>query len=352
MNKIFFVVMRNLICNLFVILPTLFFVAAVWGEHDNAQYRLDTVNYFLESDPHKAHKLHQAIELEDFTPAHTAHFHHLGVSIALSLGQLEQAQRALAVLFQNPQNTYFSEHRFSLTYDASVWLRKGGYIRQSEHLLLCALKSARSAKEKIKTLNALAVIAYNYGDNISAKDYFVRSLAIGTRIKNQRAMGIIENNLGVLALKTSHFEDAVNYFKLAYARHQLAGRESSELNTGLNLLFVYILRGEKEMYERVSPRVLALVQKHKNAAQSAYSLWIERFYDVIFTAAKLSKREKAELIAAFNNLSEAGLKSLLKQHIGRVAGINPTTLPIAVPQKMMLETTNNHWLNSALSCNF
>lgn len=208
-------------------------------------------------------------------------------------------------------------------------MRRGGFYSQSEGALLCALRSANNASDKMKTLNSLGGIARNYAKNSQAQDYFQRTLELAEQVNNRKAIAILNNNLGVMALEFNEVTKANRFFKAAYRSFQISQYKSGELNSGINLIFTFALLEDHDMHMRALPRVKELVDKYNSDAKNAYFAWVNAFSEVQLSGYKHTKVQKGVLKQKFGSIDEAGLQKLLQKYI-----VKPLEIEVALsPEK-------------------
>ncbi|RXE94878.1 tetratricopeptide repeat protein [Pseudoalteromonas phenolica] len=279
-------------------------------------------------------------------------YHHLSILASLLLHEEQASEPSFALLFSMVESKSFQDKRFNILYNLGVWLRRGGYYSQSESALLCALRSANNAADKMKTLNSLGGIARHYGKNIQAQDYFQRTLEQAKKVENSKAIAISNNNLGVMAFEFNQIEKANGFFKVAYRNFQISQYESGELNSGINLLFTFALLEDHDMYNRALPRVKELVDKYNSDAKNAYFAWVNAFSEVQLSGYKHTTVQRGVLKQKFESIDEAGLQRLLQKYIAKPLEIEVALLPKKALGTKSLSIEARPWLKKAIECNF
>jgi tetratricopeptide (TPR) repeat protein len=279
-------------------------------------------------------------------------YYHLIILSSLLQHNHQAAEQPFELLFSKVDSGVFQKKRFNILYNLGVWLRRGGFYSQSEGALLCALKSANDATDKMKTLNSLGGIARQYANNLQAKNYFQQTLELAEEIDNKKAIAITNNNLGVMALEFNEVAKAKSHFKSAYRNFQISQYESGELNSGLNLLFSFAILNSQQMYERAAPRVKELVDKYNSDEKNIYFTWINTFAKVQFNKLEPSIEQQKTLSKMFEKLNEAGLQRLLNQYASKALKIEVSPKSQAALEIKTLPVETRPWLKKAIECNF
>jgi len=331
------------------------FVTAVFAKEavQDDEYRINEAAYFLNSNPQKTLLLLKKIDSEKLKSDDLIiEYHHLTILASLLLHEHQSSEPAFASLFSHVDDKAFQERRFNILYNLGVWLRRRGFYSQSEGALLCALRSANKAKDKMKTLNSLGGIARQYEKNSQAQDYFQRTLKLAEKVNNKKAIAIINNNLGVMALEFNEVAKANSFFKAAYRNFQISRYESGELNSGINLLLTLVLLEDQQTYNRALPRVKELVDKYNSDSKNAYFAWVNAFSEVQFSRYKHTTVQIDTLKQKFESLNEAGLQRLLQKYIAKPLEIEVALLPEEALEKKSLSIETRPWLKKAIKCNF
>ena len=320
---------------------------------EDDEYRINEAAYFLNSNPQKTSLLLKKIDPKKLKSDDLViEYHHLTILASLLLHEHQSSEPAFESLFSHVDNKEFQERRFNILYNLGVWLRRGGFYSQSEGALLCALRSANNATDKMKTLNSLGGIARHYAKNSQAQDYFQRTLELAEQVNNKKAIAILNNNLGVMALEFNEVTKANRFFKAAYRNFQISQYESGELNSGINLLFTFALLEDHDMYNRALPRVKELVDKYNSDAKNAYFSWVNAFSEVQLSGYKHTRVQRSALKQKFESIDEAGLQRLLQKYIAKPLEIEVALLPEEALGTKSLSIEARPWLKTAIKCNF
>jgi len=317
------------------------------------EYSINEAAYFLNSNPKKTSLLLKKIDPKKLKSDDLViEYHHLTILASLLLHEHQSSEPAFESLFSHVDNKAFQERRFNILYNLGVWLRRGGFYSQSEGALLCALKSANDATDKMKTLNSLGGIARQYANNLQAKNYFQQTLELAEEIDNKKAIAITNNNLGVMALEFNEVAKANSFFKSAYRNSQKSQYESGELSSGLNLLFSLAILNSQQMYERAVSRVKELVDKYNNDEMNIYFTWVNTFSKVQFYKLEPSIEQQKTLSKMFEKLNEAGLQRLLNQYASKALKIEVSLKSQVALEMKTLHIETRPWLKKAIECNF
>lgn len=109
---------------------------------------------------------------------------------------------------------------------------------------LSVQKQYQYEKLMMRSYNVLAIIFYTYKEELLSLDYYMESLRLAKKLKDEVYEGSIYNNLGVLYLDFKDADQAIVYFNLGYEMckkgMEALGMECSETKRFLNLMDSYI----------------------------------------------------------------------------------------------------------------
>lgn len=312
---------------------------------EDAEYVLQKAKYFLSSDPMKTHELLNRVHpLSQQPEAFQIRWSLLKLRATVATNQLSEGHTHLAYLFSLSEGPTFKKELPSILSITGIWLRKSHYLAGAKTTLLCALKQPTSSIQKMAMTISLAVIARQQEDYSQARALYLEASHLAEKLDNRRAMATIANNLGVIELDLGHLELANTHFRNALAGHQLSTKKSGHINSGINLLLVFLLQKQFLNYQRLFNPIEKLTESFPDHAQKAYIYWVQSAYRVE-QKETLTPQEKSRLITEFYSLESRGLKRLIKKHLATRLNIE-----VDVPPQEDTKKLKAAWFKKIKQC--
>lgn len=309
------------------------------------EYLLQQAKYFLSSDPIQTlHILDANLDLAQLTQPQQILWHMINTRASTNTNQLTRAGASIEYLLSHPTRPFFLKKRVAILRMVGIWLRKSSYFKEAELTFHCALKQPSSSVQRIGLTISSAIIARRQEHYRRAKTLYLEALDIAKKLDKKSAVATITNNLGVLALDNGNLEQANAYFRLALAGHQLQGKKPGHINSGINLLFVFLLQKQFVNYQRLYEPIAQLVNELPDKPKRIYLFWVNSTYK-FEQGEKINQATKEQLISQFYQLESRGLKALIKQHLASRLNLS-VTLPAKVPNKVFTAP----WFDTVKSC--
>ncbi len=103
------------------------------------------------------------------------------------------------------------------------------------------------AAEAAEQLNSIAQIYWNHNQNEKAVSYYLKSLTLNEKLRNENGISMINNNLGLLYTDVGKYNEALSCFqKTLNYRKTFRGKSDGLSSTYLNIAMVYINLGNYE----------------------------------------------------------------------------------------------------------
>ncbi|RJE76182.1 hypothetical protein BGP78_14365 [Pseudoalteromonas sp. MSK9-3] len=338
--------MYKVISFLILLLPVTT-VASLDPKTAENEYLLQQAQYYLSSDPTKSLRiLSDDLTLSQLTSKQKIQWYLLNTRAAIVTNQLNNGYASLEQLFLLNEHPFFYEKLPSILSMTGVWLRKSSYINDAETTFTCALKQKSSLNQQMGLKISLAIIARHQANYIRAKALYKEAYQIAEKLKNERALATIANNLGVLALDKNKLTQANGYFRKALAGHQLQAKKPGHINAGINLLFVFLLQKQFINYQRLYDPIAKLVESFPDQPKRTYLLWVNSGYEAT-QGVLISQQLRTQLITEFDQLESKGLKQLIHKHLAPSLNI-----VLKLPAQQASKTFNAPWFKQIKLCNW
>ncbi|KAF7772339.1 hypothetical protein PCIT_a2396 [Pseudoalteromonas citrea] len=311
------------------------------------EYLLQQAQYFLSSEPTQSLRiLNEELALPKLTKKQQIQWYLLNTRAVIVTNQLNKGYSSLEQLFLLNEHPYFYEKLPTILSMTGVWLRKSSYLSDAEATFTCALKQPSSLNQQMSLKVSLAIIARQQTNYIRAKALYREAYQIAEKLKNERALATIANNLGVLALDNNKLRQANGYFRKALAGHQLQAKKPGHINAGINLLFVFLLQKQFINYQRLYDPIAKLVESVPDQPKRTYLLWVNSGYQAA-QGKLISQQLRAQLKTEFEQLESKGLKRLIYKHLAPTLNI-----VLNLPAQQASKTFNAPWFEQVKLCNW
>ncbi|MBD1583704.1 tetratricopeptide repeat protein [Pseudoalteromonas sp. S16_S37] len=318
------------------------------SSNTDPEYEISRAQYFMRSDPEQSLAILNKISNVDKLPdEQQVAFHVLKLRTSLTLNYLDDIDPILETLFKLDEKPAFSETIVAILSGTGIWLRKTNYFDAAQHVFSCALKHADKSSQRISLLISSAIVARYKKDYTLAKSIYSEASNIAMRLDDVRAMATINNNLGTIAMDQGNIKEAEAHFREALTAFQLANNHSGHINSGINLLFTFVLQNKSIDFLRLYPHISQLSDEYPDESKKAYLFWVNSAYQYT-QGVKLTDQQNKELIIEFNKLAGPQLKTLIKIHLASLIGIEVPIVEHIATKKF----ENKTWFNKVLSCNW
>ena len=310
-------------------------------------YLLQQAEYFLSSQPSQTFNiLNNQLTLSTLSVQQKINWYLLNTTATVFTNQLDEGQSSLEQLFLLIEHTLFYDQLSLILSTTGVWLRKSAYLNDAEATLTCALKQPAPLAQQLRIKISLAIIARHQTNYSRAEALYKEAYQIAEELKSERAFATIENNLGTLAFDKGQLKEADRYFRKALAGNQLQARRSGHINSGINLLFIFLLQKEFVNYQRLYGPISQLLKDSQDQSKQAYLLWVNSGYQAA-QGQTMSQNLKTKLSGAFNKLEGNSLKRLVQIHLAA-----PLNIEVTLPEQTVNKTFNAPWFEQVRLCNW
>ncbi|BBN83323.1 hypothetical protein PA25_33080 [Pseudoalteromonas sp. A25] len=314
----------------------------------DSEYELSRAQYFMRSNPAKSLAILNKIpHVESLPDDQQVTFYALKLRTSLTLNHLDDIDPILETLFKLDDKPAFANKIVSVLSGTGIWLRKTNYFDAAQHVFSCALKHADTSSQQISILISSAIVARYKKDYTLAKSIYEEATPIAQRLNDQRAIATIDNNLGTIAMDQGNIKQAEMRFRDALSAFQLANNYSGHLNSGINLLFTFVLQNKSIDFQRLYPHISQLSNEYSDESKKAYLFWVNSAFQYT-QGVKPNDMQRQELLSTFDKLAGPQLKTLIKNHLASLMGVNVPRVEHASAKKF----ENKSWYNKVLSCNW
>ncbi|NOU50226.1 tetratricopeptide repeat protein [Pseudoalteromonas sp. JBTF-M23] len=318
------------------------------SSNSDAEYEISRAQYFMRSDPEQSLAILNKIpHVEKLPDEQQVAFYILKLRTSLTLNYLDDIDPILETLFKLDDKPAFANKIVTILSGTGIWLRKTNYFDAAQHVFSCALKHADKSSQRVSLLISSAIVARYKKDYALAKSIYIEAGNIAMRLDDVRAMATIKNNLGTIAMDQGNIKEAETRFREALSAFQLANNHSGHINSGMNLLFTFVLLNKNIDFLRLHPHISELSNEYPDESKKAYLFWIYSAYQYA-QGIKLTEKQSKELLSEFDKLAGPQLKTLIKIHLASLIGIDVPTVAHIATKKF----ENKSWFNKVLSCNW
>ncbi|MCF2857735.1 tetratricopeptide repeat protein [Pseudoalteromonas sp. SMS1] len=274
-------------------------------------------------------------------------WHIIRVRASVTTNQLDLVEQSLTELFTYDNHGYFNERLTTILSALGIWLRRKGHLREADISLKCALKYTDDERKRMLLINSRALVARHMGKHTRARALYHQAEQIAVSLNARSTMATINNNLGAIALDLGDYSLAETQFRLALAGYQDVAKRSGHITAGLNLLLVFVIKGELTNYQRLYGPIATLTDAFPNQSKKALLLWTFAAYEAK-QGKQLSSIDKAALESAYLKLESYKVKRLVDIHLTPILGIKP-------PQRLQQQTPSafqSVWFDKVSQCNW
>ncbi|WP_231102261.1 tetratricopeptide repeat protein [Pseudoalteromonas luteoviolacea] len=273
-------------------------------------------------------------------------WHIIRVRASVTTNQLGLVEQSLGQLFSYDSHPYFNERLPTILSALGIWLRRKGHFKESDISLKCALKYAQGEKQRLLLINSRALVARHLGKHEQATKLYKQAEEIALKLQDQSMLATINNNLGAIALDIGDYNLAEAQFRLALMGYQNVAKRSGHITAGINLLFIFVLKGELINFQRLYGPISTLTDAFPNQSKKALLAWIYAAYRVK-QGSLLSKNQFAQLEASYAQLESSKVKQLVDIHLAPILGVEPQSPKLLSPQDFQ-----SNWFGKVSQCNW
>ncbi|OCQ21546.1 hypothetical protein A7985_12600 [Pseudoalteromonas luteoviolacea] len=273
-------------------------------------------------------------------------WHIIRVRAAVTTNQLDLVEQSLEQLFNYDSHAYFNDRLSTVLSALGIWLRRKGHFKEADISLICALKHAQGERQRLLLTNSRALVARHLGKHKQATALYKQAEEIALALKDQSTLATINNNLGAIALDLGDYNLAELQFRLALKGYQNVAKRSGHITAGINLLFVFVLKGELINFQRLYGPVATLTEAFPNQSKKAFLAWIYAAYQVK-QGTQQPKSQKADLMAAYAQLESSKVRQLVDKHLAPILGVKPQNHKLDAPRAFQSD-----WFRKVSQCNW
>ncbi|WP_125562522.1 tetratricopeptide repeat protein [Pseudoalteromonas rubra] len=273
-------------------------------------------------------------------------WHFIRMRAAVPTHQLAQMEYSLEAVFSHHSHPYFIEKLPTALSALGIWLRRHNYLNDARQSLECAYKYAQSEQQKLVLTNSLALVSRQLGDYAKARRLYGRAMNIADKAGITSKNGIINNNLGIIALELGEVTEAEVQFRKALASYQEIDKRSGQISAGVNLLFAFIIQEQLLNYQRLYGPTSRLTASFPNETKQAMLLWVNaRFMQL--EGHPVSQQSKNSLKLAYTQLQDDNIRRLVFQHLAKPLGVE-----VSLPKPVIVREFERSWYQVVKTCNW
>ncbi|MDK2596020.1 tetratricopeptide repeat protein [Pseudoalteromonas obscura] len=276
---------------------------------------------YLTVKPSNSLRLLNAMSHRDVLPvALKIRWHIIRVRASVPTNQLTTLEQSLKALFEFETHPYFMNKLPTVLSALGIWLRRKGYLAEADMSLQCALKHAQGDAQRLTLINSRALVARHMENHQKAVKLYQRAAKLAKKLQHRSMSATINNNMGAIALDRADYVRSDRYFRAALEGYQSVDKRSGYITAGVNLLFLFVLKGEALNYQRLYSPIKAMTDAFPNQSKKAFLHWINTAH-AVQQGAKLSTEEHQALLNYFSQLESNKVKALVAQHLAPIVQI-------------------------------
>lgn len=315
---------------------------------EDVDYELTRAQYFVRSNPKQSQAiLNQIKNINSLSDEQKVAFYTLKMRTSLILNKLEAVEPHLDSLFALDDKSAFADKLVTILSGSGIWLRKSNYFDAAQQVFSCALKHTEKSGQRISILISSAIVARHQQNYAIAISLYNQAAAIAKKLDNLRAIATIENNLGAIAMDQGDIKQAELHFRQALSGFQRTNNHSGHINSGINLLFTFIIQNQDINYQRLYPHISKLSDEYPDNSKKAYLFWVDSTY-THSQGYKLPTTVKDNLYSSFDKLAGPQLQALIRTYLATRLDIQLP--PVTFAKARLFE--NKSWYTKVLNCNW
>ncbi|WP_462172101.1 tetratricopeptide repeat protein [Pseudoalteromonas xiamenensis] len=289
--------------------------------------------------------LHSDVDLSTFQASQLFRWYIAKMRAAVSTNNLIDVELDIELLFKLKHEDYFKENAWDVFRITGIVLRKLGFWNESKLSFECALYLTQTDKEKLGILISLGILERHLDQDEMAKIHYKKAGEIAAKLKNERALASVYNNLGTLELDQGNIEKAEEYYRSALVAFQDTNKRSGNITAGTNLLLIFAIQKNTLNFQRLFSPINTFVENYPDESKKALMYWLSSA-DKQNQGAAIDAETKKQLTKSFEQLESIKMKILINKYLAPRFGmvfIVPEQ-PEVTPKKSLA------WLSELPSC--
>ncbi|SFD12832.1 tetratricopeptide repeat protein [Pseudoalteromonas denitrificans] len=332
----------NYVLLIFIILP---FTSNTSTSHNGTIEILQEAEDYLKiKSSHSLKLLEQIKNLPQQSDKVIIRWHIIRARASVATNDLSIIEESIKRILTFQEHPYFIQRLPTILWTIGIYLRKSGYFNQADASFSCALQFTDNDRLRLFITNSQGLSARHSGQYARAKKLYMEAIQLAKKLRFERMIANIENNLGSVAVDSGQFVQAEQHYRKAYAGFQKSGRRSSHITAGINLLFVFLLQKQELNYQRLYSPIAALTETSPDKSKHAFLFWINWAFKAKM-GEKIDDKTREQLQDSFIKLESRKLQYLIKKHLAQRLSISLT-----LAAETALKPIDLPWLPDILKC--
>ncbi|MFC3032277.1 tetratricopeptide repeat protein [Pseudoalteromonas fenneropenaei] len=267
--------------------------------------------------------LHQAVDLSTLQSSQQIRWYLARMRAAVATNKLSEVDKDIVRLFTFKAEEYFLQNAGEAFRITGVILRKLGYWQQAQQSFACALQFTTTPNERMGLLINKAILERHLDNDAQARRHYQEAEKIAEELKIERAIAVINNNLGTLELDQGHIEQAEAYYRKALVGFQFSAKRTGNITAGTNLLLIFVIKNEVLNFQRLFDPINTYVENFPDESKKALMQWLIAA-DQVNRGEALDDASKQQLQQAFTRLESVKLQGLIQTYLAPKLGLSVT----------------------------
>lgn len=255
-------------------------------------------------------------------------------------------EQSLEQVLKFKKHQFFDEKLYTILSGIGIWLRKHHHYAEAKVCLMCALEHTNDPRIKAILMNSLALLLWDMGDTDAAKNTLIKAKDIALERKLTSNLAMLENNLGLLAFEQDNLNEAEARFRSAYALSQSISKRATRISSGVNLLYIFYVKGETLNYQRLLPTMIRLTDAFPNKEKKANVLLLNSAFKVD-NGAVITPKQELELKMAYSHIISRKQQMVIVKYLSEKLSINFQVAAKAPPSPY-----DKDWLAGITQCDW
>ncbi|MFD2165896.1 hypothetical protein ACFSJY_06415 [Thalassotalea euphylliae] len=290
---------------------------------ERAEYSLQIIKEYSVTSPDRAQdELYISSDLRKFLPRKKQiDWLIQSAVVANRLNDFSLSESTLTALYYSFMSELTAKERGLFFYFLGHVNLKRGDNDTAIKIYNCALKSYTKENFALRAMFSIANALIAKGDYELSEAVMRLLLAEVNRQKIDKWKAAPTNVLGIFALHRKNYGEAESYFRQAMDLHQKNRNKAGEYNASLNLLLVFALTSNFEMFERLKDRLARTGEQLLDQDRVAYFSVI-KYLEKFNKNKGLNESDMAAMLSDIDSIKSMIVKTAVSSFIAPEINLN------------------------------